>query len=168
MVSGTKDRPARRDTTNRGASTDLLIGPPIPVGFSRQQRERIPDEWLWGTPALSLAPVREKLRENIERRSHARQVTIAAKHSYPIVALPAQYRIDGSHAPAGSLYSPMLISVMGWTTRSSFARHHRKSALFRVGTRMPGPPKDSAEAMRACRSVLVSAVACPKKASSFV
>ena len=53
--------------------------------------------------------------------------------------------------------------VMGWTTRRPLARHQRKSAELRVGTRMPGPARVSAEAMRAWRSRLVSAVAWPKK-----
>ncbi len=46
----------------------------------------------------------------------------------------------------------MLISVIGWTTRRPFARHQRKRVLLREGTRIPGPSKDSAEAMSACRS----------------
>jgi hypothetical protein len=54
--------------------------------------------------------------------------------------------------------------VMGWTTRRPLARHQRRRVAFLDGTRMPGPAKDSAEAMRACRSVLVSAVEWPKKA----
>ena len=39
--------------------------------------------------------------------------------------------------------------------------------VLREGSRIPGPPKDSAEAIRACRSTLVSAVAWPKKASEL-
>lgn len=58
----------------------------------------------------------------------------------------------------------MLISVIGWTTRRPFARHHRNSPLFLVGTRIPGPPNPSADAISACISRLVSAVAWPKKA----
>ena len=54
--------------------------------------------------------------------------------------------------------------VMGWTTRRPLARHQRRRTLFLEGTRMPGPAKDSAEAMRAWRSALVSAVECPEKA----
>jgi hypothetical protein len=37
------------------------------------------------------------------------------------------------------LYSPMLMSVIGWTTRSPCSRHQRKSSALRVGTRKPGP-----------------------------
>jgi flavorubredoxin len=50
-----------------------------------------------------------------------------------------QNKTEGRYAPAGSLYSPMVISVIGWTTRSPFARHQRKSPALRVGTRIPGP-----------------------------
>ena len=58
--------------------------------------------------------------------------------------------------------------VMGWTTRRPFARHQRSRALFLEGTRIPGPAKDSAEAMRAWRSMFVSAVEWPKKARCVV
>lgn len=51
--------------------------------------------------------------------------------------------------------------------RRPFERHQRRRALLRVGSRMPEPPKESAEAMRAWRSVLVSAVAWPKKARAL-
>src|SRR6476619_2463916 len=54
--------------------------------------------------------------------------------------------------PAGSLYSPKVISVMGWMTRRPFSRHQRKRSELRVGTMMPGPPKASAEAINAWRS----------------
>jgi len=60
----------------------------------------------------------------------------------------------------------MLINVIGWTTCRPFARHQRSRALFLDGTRMPGPPKDSAEAINACMSRLFSAVAWPKKAKA--
>src|SRR5580658_1705067 len=60
----------------------------------------------------------------------------------------------------------MLINVIGWTTCRPFARHQRSRALFRDGTGMPGPPKDSAEAINACRSRLLSAVAWPKRAKT--
>jgi hypothetical protein len=50
----------------------------------------------------------------------------------------------------------MLINVIGWTTCRPFAMHQRSRALFRDGTSMPGPPKDSAEAINACRSRLLS------------
>jgi hypothetical protein len=78
---------------------------------------------------------------------------------------PTQNETDGNQAPAGSVYSPTLIKVMGWTTRRPFARHQRSSELLRDGTRIPEPPKDSAEAMSACMSRLLSAVAWPKSAS---
>jgi hypothetical protein len=44
---------------------------------------------------------------------------------------PTQNETDGNQAPAGSVYSPTLIKVMGWTTRRPFARHQRSSALFK-------------------------------------
>jgi hypothetical protein len=37
--------------------------------------------------------------------------------------------IDGSHAPAGSLYSPIVISVLGCTTRRPASRHQRNSGI---------------------------------------
>jgi hypothetical protein len=77
-----------------------------------------------------------------------------------------QKSTDGRYAPAGSLYSPKVISVMGWTTRRPFSRHQRKRSELRVGTMIPGPAKLSAEAINAWRSRLVSATACPKKAST--
>ena len=49
--------------------------------------------------------------------------------------------IDGRNAPAGSLYNPKLINVIGCITRSSFAKHHRNKSLLRVGKRNPGPAK---------------------------
>jgi hypothetical protein len=74
-----------------------------------------------------------------------------------------QKSTEGRYAPAGSLYSPKVISVMGWTTRRPFSRHQRKRSELRVGTMMPGPAKPSAEAINAWRSRLVSATACPKR-----
>jgi hypothetical protein len=62
----------------------------------------------------------------------------------------------------------MLMRVMGWTTRRPFTRHQRSKAVLREGTRIPGPPKDSAEAMRACISRLVSAAEWKKKPSEAV
>src|SRR5207244_6089772 len=73
-----------------------------------------------------------------------------------------QYKIEGRYAPAGSLYNPVVMSVIGSTTRSPFARHHRNSSALRVGTKIPDPPKPSAAAISACKSKLVSATACPK------
>jgi len=35
-----------------------------------------------------------------------------------------QNRTDGRYAPLGSLYRPMVISVVGCTIRSPCARHH--------------------------------------------
>ena len=70
-----------------------------------------------------------------------------------------QNKMDGSHDPAGSLYKPMVISVMGWTTCRPLARHQRSKVVLREGRRMPGPPNDSAEAISACKSRLLSAVA---------
>jgi hypothetical protein len=55
----------------------------------------------------------------------------------PDPALPAEAgwprvdfhnRIDGNHAPAGSLYRPMLISVICMTSLSLLSRHHAKTS----------------------------------------
>jgi hypothetical protein len=51
-----------------------------------------------------------------------------------------QKRMEGSQAPAGSLYRPVVISMRGSTTRRPLERHQRKSSVLRVGMRMPGPP----------------------------
>src|ERR1700731_548552 len=84
----------------------------------------------------------------------------------PILSKHFQKSTEGRYAPAGSLYNPELISVIGWTTRRPFSRHQRKRSELRVGTMMPGPAKASAEAIIAWRSRLVSATACPKKAKA--
>ena len=56
-------------------------------------------------------------------------------------------RIQKADMPAGSLYSPELISVIGWTTRRPFSKHQRKRSELRVGTMMPGRAKASAKSL---------------------
>ena len=43
------------------------------------------------------------------------------------------------NAPRGLLYSPLDISVIGWTTFSPFARLHRNTSMLRDGSSRPGP-----------------------------
>src|SRR5450755_2191229 len=74
----------------------------------------------------------------------------------------AQYKIEGRYAPAGSLYKPTVISVIGSTTRRPLFRHQRKSSVLRVGTNNPGPANASTPPSSACKSKLFSATACPK------
>ena len=71
-----------------------------------------------------------------------------------------QYAIDGSHAPTGSLYRPIVISVDCWTSFSPLARHQRRRSAFRDGTRIPRPMNVCADASSAIRCWLVSATAC--------
>src|SRR4051794_30614931 len=75
----------------------------------------------------------------------------------------AKYRTGGRRAPAGSLYRPRLISVIGWTTRSPCARHQRNSSPLCVGRRKPGPGKAGAAPISASRSSVASPTAWPKK-----
>jgi len=79
-----------------------------------------------------------------------------------------QNRTDGKYAPRGSLYSPMVISVVGCTMRKPCSRHHWNSSALRLGSRKPGPAKHGAAAISALRSSLVSATAWPKKAICVV
>ena len=60
-----------------------------------------------------------------------------------------QYAIDGSHAPTGSLYRPIVISVDCWTSFSPLARHQRRRSAFRDGTRIPRPMNVCADASSA-------------------
>ena len=45
---------------------------------------------------------------------------------------------EGKYDPAGSLYSPEVISVIGSMTRRPFSRHQRKRSELRFRTMMPG------------------------------
>src|SRR5688572_6604849 len=56
-----------------------------------------------------------------------------------------QTTIEGRKGPLGSLYRPVLIRVMGWTTRSPFSKHQRRRSVLRVGNRNPGPGKSGAD-----------------------
>src|SRR5215208_6743533 len=58
-------------------------------------------------------------------------------------------------APAGSLYKPTLIRVIGWTMRRPRSRHQRNTSPLRVGKRKPGPGNSGAAPMRAFRSSLL-------------
>src|SRR4051812_38120800 len=79
------------------------------------------------------------------------------------LALPTdQNAMEGSHAPAGALYAPMVIRFAGSTARRPWSRHQRNSAALRVGTRIPGPCSASTAPSSACMSRLLSATAKPK------
>jgi len=68
-------------------------------------------------------------------------------------------RIDGKNAPLGSLYKPMLMSVIGWTMHRPFSKHQQNSSPLRVGRRNPGTANAGAAPRSALRSSLVSPTA---------
>jgi hypothetical protein len=67
---------------------------------------------------------------------------------------PVQYTTDGKNAPAGSLYRPRLIRVMGCVTRKPRFKHQRNNSVLRIGKRKPGPANVWAAPMRAWSSLL--------------
>src|ERR1700756_5731417 len=77
-----------------------------------------------------------------------------------IIQDPDQYAIEGSQAPDGSLYRPVVMSVDCWARLRPWARHHTRSSVLRVGTRIPRPMNAWAEPMSAMRCSLVSATPC--------
>src|SRR5204862_4953046 len=71
--------------------------------------------------------------------------------------------MDGRNAPAGSLYRPLLIKVIGCAIRKPLLRHQRNSSPLRVGRRNPGPANSLAAPISAFKSLFVSPTAVTKK-----
>src|SRR5437867_3868203 len=88
---------------------------------------------------------------------------ISTRSATPQAAEEGQYRIDGRNAPAGSLYRPIDISVIGCTTRMPCFRHQRNTSALRDGSRIPNPNgEDGVAAIRAFMSSFVPPTACPR------
>jgi hypothetical protein len=74
-----------------------------------------------------------------------------------------QKAIDGKNTPSGSWYGPSVIRVAGHNALLPDSRSQRRSSVWRVGTKKPGPGSLGVAQMAALRSSTVSATACPRR-----